>query len=657
MLRLGFRYQNKSIFNQFLNLNHPFNLKFHSKSTPLYFKKSIFNRQSIQNHKEIVEKPIEVIDKKPETPVTKQKTLYQQLTPLLQFSRPEYGTVGLGLILLCVSSTVTMTVPMSMGAIIDIVTQNLSESQSGGLEMINTNGMLKDLLEMTGSLTVGAAANAGRIILMTKASESVITRLRNALFAKVLKQDMHFHDTNRSGELISRLSTDTVVIGRTLTSNIADGLRSLVMSSAGLAAMLYVNVNLTVTMMMIVPLISTVAVIYGRFIRKLAQQVTDASADLSKFAEEKLSNVRTVRAFAQDKNEIENYNNLAQRVYNFGMKEGYAASVFYSSLGLSGNLVILAILYYGGSLVQMGEISIGELSSFFLYTAYVGSSIVGLSSFYTSLNKGAGAGERIFQLLQTNSKIESTRKHIPVHGNVQFENVEFAYPTRADSLIFRDLSFSLSPGETVAIVGHSGSGKSTIAQLLLRFYDPLNGRITIDGVSIKELDPNWMRDKVMGLVSQEPVLFATTIKENIRYGKPDATDEEIYQAAKEANAHDFILQFPKGYETYVGDRGLAISGGQKQRIAIARALLKNPQILVLDEATSALDATSESLVQQALDRLIEGRTVITIAHRLSTIQKADRIFMIAKGRVCESGTFDELVQKNGHFANLIGEQE
>jgi ABC-type multidrug transport system fused ATPase/permease subunit len=248
-------------------------------------------------------------------------------------------------------------------------------------------------------------------------------------------------------------------------------------------------------------------------------------------------------------------------------------------------------------------------------------------------------------------------KQITVRGQIDFHQVGFSYPTRPEAPIFKDLTFSLQPGETVAIVGHSGSGKSTIAQLLMRYYDTSNGSITIDGVPLQDLDFDWMRTNVIGIVPQEPVLFATSIKENIRYGRPEASDEEIMEASKQANAHDFIMQFPNGYDTYVGDRGLAISGGQKQRIAIARALLKNPKILVLDEATSALDTASELLVQQAIDRLIQGRTVITIAHRLSTIQKADRICMIGGGKVIETGTFSELISKKGPFAVLVGEYE
>ncbi|KAJ3309176.1 ATP-binding cassette sub- B member 10, mitochondrial [Boothiomyces sp. JEL0838] len=613
----------------------------------------------------------------------KPKSLKEQLMPFWPYAKPETKIVIASIGLLLVSSAVTMSVPFSMGAIIDIVMadagadtadfdkpklgDNSGVDPVGFMNSKNNSTLLKSLLEKTGSLTalfsvlvgvfvVGAAANAGRQILMTKASERVITRLRNTLFNRVMKQDIAFHDKLQSNELISRLSTDTVVVGRTLTNNIADGLRSLVMAGTGLGAMLYVNVQLTMTIMLIVPAISIAAVTYGRYVRGLAKKTTDASAELTKLAGEKLQHLRTVRAFAKETTEIEKYNGAnfrynvkAENVYNLGMQQGYASAAFFSLMGFSGNIVILAILYYGGSLVNSGLISIGELTSFFLYTIYVGSSLVGLSSWYTDLNKGAGAGDRIFSLINQPSFIEKT-------GNIEFKNVAFSYPTRPEAKILSDLSFSLSPGEHVAIVGHSGSGKSTITQLLLRFYDPEHGSITIDGVPLGEIDPVWMRESLMGLVSQEPTLFSDTVKENIRYGKPDATDEEVIEAAKKANAHSFITSFPQGYDTHLGDRGQQISGGQKQRIAIARALLKNPRILVLDEATSALDNASEILVQEALDRLIQGRTVITIAHRLSTIQKADRIFMLGKGKVMESGTYNELIAQKGHFSALIGEE-
>ena len=297
-----------------------------------------------------------------------------------------------------------------------------------------------------------------------------------------------------------------------------------------------------------------------RYVRNISKQLTDSSADLTKFAEERLSSIRTVRAFSREIHEMDMYDRRSSNVFKLGMKEGYASALFFSFMGLSGNIVILAILYYGGSLVAQGLVSIGELTSFFLYTAYVGSSIAGLGSWFSTLNKGAGAGERIFKLLEEPQRIETLGGIKPkISGAVEFQNISFVYPIRPDAPILKGLTFSLSPGEKVAIVGHSGSGKSTIAQMLLRFYDPNEGSIRIDDAPLTELDIHWFRSEIIGLVAQEPTLFADSIKTNIQYGNLAASDEEIIQAAKMANAHEFITTFPDGYDTYVGDRGLALS--------------------------------------------------------------------------------------------------
>ncbi|KAI8928430.1 P-loop containing nucleoside triphosphate hydrolase protein [Entophlyctis helioformis] len=614
-------------------------------------------------------------------------TFGQQLARIWRLARAEYPILVAAVVLLCISSAVTMLVPFSMGTVIDIFMDSIGAPASDAASdaapilpvpvpvpgALSPDPRLSEILRkslsvtelfaaLAGVLVIGGVANMGRVILIRTAAERIIARLRNRLFTRVIKQDVAFHDANRSGELISRLSTDTVVVGNTLTDNVSDGLRSLVTSVAGLTAMLYVNM----TMMMIVPPVAMAAVFYGRFVRKLSKTKTDGAAEITKFAEEKISNLRTVRAFAQEEHEISRYARRIQQVYKVGMREAYASGLFFGGAGLSGNLVMFAVLYHGGMLVQEGLISVGELTSFFMYTIYVGSSLVGLTSWYSDLNKGIGASTRVFRLLESESTIESTATAPGTgrsldaalfKGGLEFRDVAFNYPTRPDVDIFRGLSFTVSPGETIAIVGHSGSGKSTIAQLLLRFYDPTHGTVLLDGVPLAELNTHWLRSDAISLVPQEPVLFAATIRDNIRYGRPDATDEEVRAAAEQANAHAFISTFPDGYDTYVGERGAAISGGQKQRIAIARALLKNPRVLIMDEATSALDASSEYLVQEALDRLIMGRTVVTIAHRLSTIQKSDRVVMIDGGRVVEVGTFDELTSKpDGLFRELVQRQ-
>lgn len=409
-----------------------------------------------------------------------------------------------------------------------------------------------------------------------------------------MRQDMSFHDGNRTGELISRLSTDVVIVSKSLTNNVSDGIRALVMSSVGLSAMCYVNLSLTLTMLMIVPPVSLGAVYYGKYLRRISKKTTDESAKLTRLAEEKISNLRTVRAFAQEPKEIENYHDQANEVFKYGMKEAYASGIFFGMAGLSGNLIILAILHYGGTMVHDGLITVGDLTSFFLYTAYVGTSVMGLSNWYAEMNKGVGASSRLFALLAAESEIESSciyfiitagLKPSKIIGDIRFENgishltsVSFAYPSRNDAPIFKNLSFKIKHGQNVAFVGGSGSGKSTIGQLILRFYDPLKGSIFIDEFNLNTLDPSWMRQHHIGIVSQEPTLFAASIKDNIRYGRPSATDKEVLEASKLANVDSFIKQFPNGYDTFAGERGTALSGtlifeiigGQKQRIAIAR---------------------------------------------------------------------------------------
>ncbi|KAJ3333551.1 ATP-binding cassette sub- B member 10, mitochondrial [Blyttiomyces sp. JEL0837] len=436
---------------------------------------------------------------------------------------------------------------------------------------------------------------------------------------------------NRTGELISRLSADTVIVGKAITNNISDGLRSSVTAFVGIGMMAYANT-----------------------------QLTEAISETTKVAEEKIGSIRTVRSFAQEPTEIGRYRDRVQDVYNISMKEAWASAYFFGSAGFSGNIIMLAILYYGGSMVQSGAISTGDLTSFFLYTAYVGSSFIGLSGFYSELMKGIGASSRLFSLLETSAQVESHDGGIILakpQGKIEFKDIHFAYPTRPDVRIFNGLSFDVAPGSNVAIVGKSGSGKSSLAQLLLRFYDPASGSIYIDGVNLRGLDLKQVRDDLIAYVAQEPVLFAATIRENIAYGRPGCSLEEVVAAAELANAHDFIKGFPAGYDTFVGEKGVAISGGQKQRIAIARALLKNPKILIMDEATSALDAASEYLVQDALSKIVKGRTVITIAHRLSTIKQADTVVMVEGGKVIESGSYGDLINRpSGHFRALVEAQ-
>ncbi|KAI8851224.1 P-loop containing nucleoside triphosphate hydrolase protein [Chytridium lagenaria] len=518
---------------------------------------------------------------------------------LLLLAKPEAKVLAGAILLLFISSGVTMSVPFSMGKIIDIV-------------MVTIGVKVPEA-----AATVGAAANFGRVVLMRIAGERIVMRLRNQVFKSIISQDMSFFDKNRTGELVSRLSLDTSIVGKSVTNNISDGLRS--------------SVSALLIMMTIVPPVALAAIWYGRLVRQLSKQTQDAISETTKFAEEKVGNIRTVRAFSREPKEMAIYSDRVKDVYDVSIKEGLATGLFFGGMGLSGNVVMLAILYYGGSMVQSGAITVGDLTSFFLYTAYVGSSFFGLSGFYSELMKGIGASSRLFELMDSSGVIESSKSGVKIeepHGRIEFKNVSFSYPTRKDIPIFSDL-----------------------------MYDPAHGSITIDGYDLRSLDPAYIRDELSAFVSQEPVLFAATIRENIAYGRPTATEEDIVHAADTANARGFIEGFPGGFETFVGEKGAALSGGQKQRVAIARALIKNPKILIMDEATSALDAASENLVQDAMSRIVEGRTVITIAHRLSTIQQADVVVMIAEGKVVEIGEYDELVQREGgKFRALVETQ-
>lgn len=415
----------------------------------------------------------------------------------------------------------------------------------------------------------------------------------------------------------------------------------------------------------VIPAVTVFAIIFGRYIKKISKQVQDVLADANDIAQEKLSNIRTVRAFAQEEKETSTYLKSVNKIMEMKFKEALAYGIFYGTTGFSGNVIILTVFYFGGSSIAEQLITVGDLSAFMIYSAWVGISIAGLSSFYTELMRGIGASTRTWEIIDRTPLIPNVQSNnLILHpeiikGDIKFENVSFSYPTRPDQSILKDLNLVIPGGKVLAVVGPSGSGKSTLGNLILRFYDPEKGTIKIGGVDIREMSQSAIRNHI-GVVPQEPVLFSMSIKENIAYGVPNPeiiTLEQIYEAADQANAFSFIEQFPDKFNTVIGERGLNLSGGQKQRIAIARAILKNPQILLLDEATSALDAASEYLVQEALERIMENRTVIIIAHRLSTIKNADMIAVLDKGHVVELGTYEELMQKDtGQFRALVARQ-
>ncbi|KAI9767908.1 MAG: ATP-binding cassette permease mdl1 [Geoglossum simile] len=569
---------------------------------------------------------------------------------LLRIARPEAKYLGAAFACLLLSSSITMSIPFSIGKIIDLATNSSGDGRLFGLE-------LQQFYIALGSvLALGASANYGRIIILRIVGERIVARLRSQLFRKTYAQNAEFFDANRVGDLISRLSSDTIIVGKSITQNLSDGLRALVSGGAGFGLMAYVSLKLTGVLAVMLPPVAIGAFFYGRAIRNLSRKIQRNLGTLAKIAEERLGNVRTSQAFAGEILEVGRYNKQVKKIFSLGKRDAFYSATFFSSTGLMGNMTILALLYSGSQMVKTGAISIGELSSFLMYTAYAGSSLVGLSSFYSELMKGVGAASRLFELHDRKPTILSTvgTKVISARGPIRFENVTFSYPTRPAVNIFDGLDFEIPQGTNVAIVGPSGGGKSTIASLLLRFYSPTKGTVKINGQDIATMNLKSLRRKI-GVVAQEPVLFSGTVAENIAYAKPGATRSEIIAAARKANCQ-FIGDFPDGLETAVGARGAQLSGGQKQRIAIARALVKDPDILILDEATSALDAESETLVNAALTALMKGNnTTISIAHRLSTIKRSDTIIVLSgDGKVAEQGTFKQLSSNpNGAFTKLM----
>lgn len=563
---------------------------------------------------------------------------WAEIVRLIKIAKPEIRWLGISFIFLLISSAVTMSIPFSVGRILDIATAKKDEPTVLGLTLTQF------FLGFAAFMTLGAVSNFGRVVLLRIVGERVVARLRTQLYRRTYVQDAEFFDANRVGDLISRLSSDTVVVGKSITQNISDGLRALVSGATGFCAMAWLSPQLTSVILLMFPPIAIGAFFYGRTIRNISRQIQKNLGTLTKIAEERLGNIKTSQAFAGEIQEIGRYNKQVRKIFALGRRESIIAATFYGSTGWAGNMTILALLVVGGNLVRSDAMSLGDLTSFMMYTVFAGSSLFGVSGFYSELMKGVGAASRLFELQDRHPTIPATvgTKVVSAQGPIKFSKVSFAYPTRPAVSIFNGLDFEIPSGSNVCIVGPSGGGKSTVASLLLRFYNPTEGTITINGKDIREMNVKSLRRRI-GMVAQEPVLFSGSVAENIAYGRPQASRTEIVAAARKANC-GFISDFPEGLETQVGARGAQLSGGQKQRIAIARALLKDPDILILDEATSALDAESETLVNAALAALLRGRsTTISIAHRLSTIKRSDQIIVLSSdGTVAEVGSYNQL---------------
>ncbi|ELM3644862.1 ABC transporter ATP-binding protein [Flavobacterium psychrophilum] len=549
-----------------------------------------------------------------------------------------------GLFFLLLTSITALAFPKFLGLLVDCVANKDAAKAN------------KIALGLFGILILQSCFSFFRLSLFINFTENTLANLRFALYQNLIKLPMSFYAQKRVGELNSRLSADISQLQDTLTSTIAEFLRQFILIIGGFIILATISPKLTLMMMSIVPVVAVAAVIFGRFIRKYGKKTQDKIAESQVVVEETLQGITNVKAFANEWYEIERYKNKINEIVKIAIKGGQYRGFFASFIIICLFGAVVSVVWYGVTLTISGEMkNVGQLISFVLYSAFIGASFGGIAELYSQLQKAIGSTERIFELLEeTPEKISGIQSSIKekIKGEVTFQNVAFTYPSRKEIQVLKDVSFKATFGQKIAIVGPSGAGKSTISSLLLRFYDIESGTILIDDKNIYDYDLENLRGN-MSIVPQDVILFGGSIKENIAYGKPDATEEEIMIAAKQANALNFVNGFPEKFETIVGERGIKLSGGQRQRIAIARALLKNPSILILDEATSSLDSESEKLVQEALETLMEGRTSIIIAHRLSTIRNADAILVLDNGIIAEQGTHKELIEiENGIYKNL-----
>lgn len=557
------------------------------------------------------------------------KASFKKALRVTQFFKPYKSTYFLGLVFLVLTSITMLAIPKMFQLVIDKADINY-------------------VFLAFGVLLLQAVFSYCRVVLFVSVTEKSLAVLRRATYSRLVRLHMDFFSQRRIGELTSRISSDVAMLQDTFTTTLAEFIRQFIMIIGSIVMLAIISIKLMLIMLAIVPVVAIFAVFFGRYIRKFSRKTQDMVATSNTIVEETMQGIASVKAFANEKFEIDRHGKSTMDIVKQAITGGKYRGAFiaFIILCLFGSIVV--VLYQGALLMKQGIVSKGDMFQFLLYSVFVGASFAGVADLYASIQKAIGATERLMDILEEpieDISLENADKFIgslKINGDVSFKNVSFFYPSRKELMVINNLSFDVKQGETVAIVGPSGAGKSTMAQLLLRFYDPVSGVIEIDGKDSREYQLTALRGQ-MALVPQEVLLFGGTIRENILYGKHDATDEEVMEAAKKANAHEFIMSFPEKYNTIVGERGIALSGGQRQRIAIARAVLRNPAILILDEATSSLDSESERLVQEALDKLMMGRTSFVIAHRLSTIRNADKILVLEKGKLKEIGNHEELI--------------